>query len=73
VRDPHHQLGEDQLNGGQFAPLTEADWALIQPYLEENERLFGIRIEELLTVVGELRQPQDVYRKVAAVQLAALK
>jgi glutamate synthase domain-containing protein 1 len=73
VRDPHRQLGEDQLNGGQFTLLTDADWSLIQPYLEENERLFGIRIEELLTVVGELRRPQDVYRKVAAVQLAALK
>jgi hypothetical protein len=72
VRDPHRQLGEDQLNGGRFVPLSGADWSLIRPYLEENERLFGIRVEELLTVVGELRRPEDVYRKVAAVQLAAL-
>jgi glutamate synthase domain-containing protein 1/glutamate synthase domain-containing protein 3 len=72
VRDPHRQVSEEQLNGGRFAPLTEADWALIRPYLEQNERLFGIRVEALLTVVGERRRPDEVYRKVAAVQLAAL-
>jgi glutamate synthase domain-containing protein 1/glutamate synthase domain-containing protein 3 len=72
VRDPHHLLAEDQLNGGTFAPLTEADWSLIRPYLEENQRLFGIRVEELLTVVDRQRLPEEVYRKVAAIQLAAL-
>jgi glutamate synthase domain-containing protein 3 len=72
VRDPHHLVSEEQLNGGRFVPLTEADWALIRPYLEENERLFGIRVEALLTVVGEQKRPEEVYRKVAAVQLAAL-
>jgi hypothetical protein len=72
VRDPHRLVGEEQLNGGRFVPLTEADWALIRPYLEENERLFGIRVEGLLTVVGERKRPGEVYRKVAAVQLAAL-
>jgi len=72
VRDPHQMVTEDQLNGGTFAPLTEADWALILPYLEENERLFGIRVEALLTTVGQLRRPEEVYRKVAAVRLATL-
>jgi len=24
-------------------PVTDKDWRLIRPYLEENERLFGIR------------------------------
>jgi glutamate synthase domain-containing protein 3 len=72
VRDPHHLLSEDQLNGGAFAPLTEADWALIAPYLEENERLFGIRVEALLTVLDKVRRPEEVYRKVAAVRLQAL-
>jgi len=72
VRDPHGLVGADQLNGGQFKPFTGEDWALIRPYLEENERQFGIRVEALLTVVGELRQPEEVYRKVGAVQLAAL-
>jgi glutamate synthase domain-containing protein 3 len=72
VRDPHQMVTEDQLNGGTFVPLTEADWALIHPYLEENERLFGIRVEALLTTVGQLRRPEEVYRKVAAVRLATL-
>jgi hypothetical protein len=72
VRDPYHQVTEGQLNGGAFAPMTGADWALIRPYLQENERLFGIRVESLLTVVGQRKRPAEVYRKVAAVQLATL-
>jgi glutamate synthase domain-containing protein 1/glutamate synthase domain-containing protein 3 len=72
VRDPYEMVTEDQLNGGTFAPLTKADWALIRPYLEENERLFGIRVETLLTTLGQLRRPEEVYRKVAAVRLATL-
>lgn len=72
VRDPYHLVTEEQLNGGSFAPMTKADWALIHPYLEENERLFGIRVESLLTIVGQRKRPAEVYRKVAAVQLAAL-
>jgi hypothetical protein len=63
---------EDQLNGGEFAPFTEADWALIYPYLLENERLFGIRVEAVLTVGGKPKRPEEVYRKVAAVQLKVL-
>lgn len=72
LRDPERQLVQQQLNGGQFTELTEKDWAIIQPYLEENERLFGIKVDELLTVNGQLRAPADVYRKVAPVALAAL-
>jgi glutamate synthase domain-containing protein 1/glutamate synthase domain-containing protein 3 len=73
IRDPYGQVVEEQLNGGEFAPLTAADWQLILPYLEENERLFDIRIErDLLTVDGELRRPEEVYRKVQAVKLAIL-
>jgi len=72
VRDPHDRVTADQLNGGVLAPLTEADWALIQPYLQENERLFGVRVEALLTVAGERQRPDQVYRKVAAVRLEAL-
>jgi glutamate synthase domain-containing protein 3 len=35
------------------------------PYLEENQRLFGIDIEkDLLTVHGEVRKPHEVYKKV---------
>ncbi len=72
VRDPHGLVSEGQLNGGRFMPFTGEDWALIRPYLEENERQFGIRVEALLTVVGEVRQPEEVFRKVGAVQLEAL-
>lgn len=64
IRDPHEIVANEQLNGGDFARLTDEDWALIKPYLEENERLFDIRIEALLTVDGIRREPADVYRKV---------
>ncbi len=50
VRDPHGKLVDEQLNGGEFAEMTDKDWALIKPYLEENEKLFGIAIERLLTI-----------------------
>jgi hypothetical protein len=45
---------------------------LIRPYLEENERLFGIRVSDLLTVDGRQREPEAVYRKVSAQSLAVL-
>ncbi|MCK9391522.1 MAG: hypothetical protein M0Q01_08165 [Syntrophales bacterium] len=55
---------DQQLNGGMIEPLNKKDWELILPYLEENERLFNIKIEDLLKVNGEKRSPQRVYRKV---------
>jgi len=72
IRDPYHQVVEGQLNGGVLATLSDQDWDLIHPYLEENARLFGILLEDLLTVDGQLRSPQDVYRKVHAVKLSVL-
>ena len=42
------------------------------PYLEENERLFGIKVADLLTVDGQRKTPAEVYRKVAPVKIAAL-
>ena len=66
------QIATGLFNGGQFTPLLEADWALIQPYLEENERLFGIPMSELLTINDEERSPADVYRKVEVRPLTAL-
>jgi len=72
IRDPHGVIVEEQLNGGRFAELTDDDWNLIHPYLMENERHFGIQVEELLTVDGVCRPPRDVYRKVEAVPLAVL-
>ena len=65
VRDPNRVLSPEQLNGGVYRRLTEADWKLIIPYLEENERLFDIQVErDLLSVDEVLRDPRDVYRKV---------
>jgi glutamate synthase domain-containing protein 3 len=64
VRDPDNKCDEQQLNGGQFVQLTDADWELILPYLEENERLFDISVEDLLTVDGRRCEPTEVYRKV---------
>ncbi|MGH2627954.1 MAG: glutamate synthase, partial [Anaerolineales bacterium] len=62
VRDPRRSLGEDQLNGGEFAAFTPAHWDLIQPLLKENERLFGIPVARLLEVDGTARPPHEVYR-----------
>jgi len=72
VRDPNRTLIEQQLNGGKFARLTNADWELILPLLQENQRLFGITIESLLTENGRMRQPAAVYRKVVPASVTAL-
>jgi glutamate synthase domain-containing protein 3 len=72
IRDPEHQVVQGQLNGGEFAEVTDKDWRLIRPYLMENERLFGIPVRDLLTVDGQVRQPGEVYRKVQVVQLEVL-
>ncbi len=73
LRDPYHRVVDDQLNGGEFAQLSRADWELIFPYLEENERLFGISVEkDLLMVNGERKSYLEIYRKVQAVKLEVL-
>jgi glutamate synthase domain-containing protein 1/glutamate synthase domain-containing protein 3 len=64
LRDPDKKCDRQQLNGGQFVPLTKADFELMLPYLEENQRLFGISVEDLLTVNGKQCEPTEVYRKV---------
>lgn len=73
VRDPHHKLIAEQLNGGKFSQISDKDWDLILPYLQANERHFGISIEDdLLVVDGKRLSPEKVYRKVQAVKLAVL-
>ena len=58
-------VDEQQLNGGEIVALGAKDWDLILPFLEENERLFGISIEnDLLMVDGKKADPLGVYRKV---------
>ena len=73
IRDPYQQVVDEQLNGGEIVDLSAADWNLILPYLQENERLFGVSIEhDLLYVDGHQKEPDQVYRKVQPLKLAVL-
>ncbi|UCC39051.1 MAG: glutamate synthase [Candidatus Aminicenantes bacterium] len=72
IRDPNLKVENNQLNGGKFTEMTEKDWELILPYLKENERLFNIPIDRLLTVNNKLLGFNQVYRKVEAVELKVL-
>jgi glutamate synthase domain-containing protein 1/glutamate synthase domain-containing protein 3 len=72
LRDPRQTVGEDQLNGGKIVPLSSEDWERILPLLRENEQLFGIGVEDLLTVDGLAKKPNEVYRKVVPVEVGAL-
>ena len=73
LRDPKKAVEDAQLNGGEFVPFTGEDWALIKPYLEENQRLFGISTERLMTAVGKLLPPELVFRKIQPKALRALQ
>ncbi len=72
LRDPQKKVVNEQLNGGEFVALSSADWDLILPYLKENECLFGIKIDDLLTIDGVRNVYSNVYRKVQAVKLDVL-
>ncbi|MBT3386545.1 MAG: glutamate synthase [Desulfobacula sp.] len=73
LRDPECKVVDEHLNGGVFDRVTQADWKLIFPYLEENERLFGISIEaNLLTIDGQKQPFNKVYRKVVPIKSQAL-
>ena len=72
IRDPHKMCVEGQLNGGMYLPLTKKDWELILPYLDENERLFNIKVDDLLTVDGHMLPPENVYRKVVPIAVGAV-
>jgi hypothetical protein len=72
LRDPHGKVDDDQLNGGQFTLLSDADWQLVEPYLRQNEELFDIRVVDLLRVNGEARHPSEVYRKVKPLDVLRL-
>jgi glutamate synthase domain-containing protein 3 len=73
IRDPYRKVSSDQLNGGQLAEFASKDWDVILPYLQENERLFGISIEkDLLTVRDRRLDPSQVYRKIEPISLNEL-
>ncbi|MEO0269889.1 MAG: hypothetical protein ABIN73_09140, partial [candidate division WOR-3 bacterium] len=62
--DPFRKIEENQLHGSKIEDITEGDLNLIRELLEENEKLFDIKIEELLRVRGEILKPEKVYRKI---------
>ena len=73
IRDPYRKVSSEQLNGGQLADFTVKDWELIRPYLEENEKLFGISVEkDLLSVHDKTLNPSQVYRKIEPTPLQEL-
>jgi glutamate synthase domain-containing protein 1/glutamate synthase domain-containing protein 3 len=72
LRDPQRKVGLDQLNGGQLTTVQTPDWQLISPCLKENERLFGVNVNELMEIRGGLAEPARVYSKVEAIPLKAL-
>jgi hypothetical protein len=72
VRDPRGRLSGDQLNGGELCQLESADWDLIRPFLEENERLFGIPLRRLLSLDGHPLAAKEAYRKVRPARHRAL-
>jgi glutamate synthase domain-containing protein 1/glutamate synthase domain-containing protein 3 len=73
IRDPHKRVTSEQLNGGRLVDFTAKDWELILPFLEENEKLFGISVKrDLLSVHGENLDPSQVYRKIEPTLLQEL-
>jgi glutamate synthase domain-containing protein 3 len=73
IRDPYRKVSSEQLNGGRLADFTMKDWELILPFLEENERLFGVSVKkDLLTVRGKPLDPGQVYHKIEPTTLQEL-
>ncbi len=64
IRDPRDEVREDQLNGGMFTSMTKQDEDLIIPYLQENERIFDIPLQRLLTKNDHHCSFQEAYRKI---------
>jgi hypothetical protein len=72
LRDPRGVVDASQLNGGRFATLQGRDWSLIEAYLRENEAIFGIPVDRLLSFEGVALSPERVYRKVEVQALEVL-
>ena len=73
VRDPANKIEKEQLNGGEFGEMTQEDWNLIQPFLEENERLFGISQKRLLHYNEITLKPVQIYKKIIPSRIQALQ
>jgi glutamate synthase domain-containing protein 1/glutamate synthase domain-containing protein 3 len=73
LRDPYRKVSSEQLNGGRLVDFTKRDWQLILPFLQENERLFGISVEkDLLSVHGRTLDPSQIYSKIEPTTLQEL-
>jgi len=67
LNDPYQTVTENQLNGAEFIAFRREDWNTILPYLQENEKFFGISIRhDVLKVDGVLQWPEEVFRKIIA-------
>ena len=64
---------DEQLNGGVYQDFTDADWQLILPYLEENEKLFGsVTSRDIESALGEEGITIDRRRIIIAEPIKAL-
>ena len=73
IRDPLQKVSEDQLNGGEFAAMTEEDWKLILPYLEENAQYFDLPVARLLEYHGLALSYEQAYRKIIPTRVRILQ
>lgn len=73
IRDPAKKIVKEQLNGGEFAEMTPEDWNLMFPFLEENERLFGISQKRLLLFNEITLKPPEIYRKIMPSRVQVLQ
>jgi len=73
IRDPRKVVSSEQLNGGEFTEFTVDDWKLIEPYLNENERLFNIPVQRLLEDNGNRKPANQIYRKIQPKTVRALQ
>jgi glutamate synthase domain-containing protein 3 len=73
IRDPDKSVTAQQLNGAEIVGFAQEDWDLIIPYLEENEALFNIPINRLLSHNGKTLSPHQIYRKIRPKALRILE
>ncbi len=73
IRDPEHKLEKDQLNAGEYVEVTPKDWEVMLPFLRENERLFEIPIDRLLSYRGHSLPYHKIYRKIAPSRVRVLQ
>lgn len=73
LRDPKGIVVDEQLNGGEFGDMMQEDWNLIKTYLEENEKHFGIPVDQLLYHNGKQHNFREIYRKIQPAHVRVLQ